>query len=501
MKIKRKSGILLHISSLPSSFGIGDFGVEAYVFVDQLVKNGFSLWQILPLGPSGAGNSPYQSFSAYAGNMLFISPSELFNWNLISELDIQSKPLFSENRVEFELVSDWKNNLIKKAWNNFINYSDDNFKNEFNAFKREHNWWLADYSIFIACRKKYNNTPWNEWPEGIARRNRGELEKLELQLNAEIEYENFVQFLFFRQWFRLKKYANEKGIEIFGDLPLYVSYDSSDVWANQNIFLLNENGDAKVVGGVPPDYFSESGQLWGNPVFNWDELAGTDYQWWIARIYFNLHLFNLVRIDHFRGLESFWAIPADSETAINGKWLPANGMELFNKLKSQMSELPIVAEDLGVITPEVIALRDAFQFPGMKVFQFAFTSDYSNEHLPHNYNVNCVAYTGTHDNDTIIGWFNSLDYTQRSMLKNYISFKRGTIAQQIIELVWSSSAETVIIPMQDLLALGSSARMNTPGTAEGNWHWRYLKKQTKKEYFQFFRNLNLIYNRYHGDNL
>ena len=501
MTLNRKSGILLHISSLPSACGVGDFGAEAYSFIDQLVGNGFSLWQILPFGPNGPGNSPYQAYSAFAGDMLFISIEEIKKWGLLSNENIENIPLFNKKKVEFSKVFKWKYKLLQIAWRNFHSSADTDFQNEFNAFKKEHDWWLEDYSLYIVCKLKFNGQPWNKWPEGIAFRDYKEILKLKQEMASDIEYEKFVQFLFYRQWFQLKKYANDKKIEIFGDLPLYVAHDSSDVWANQDLFQLNEIGEAECVGGVPPDYFSEDGQLWGNPVFNWAKLAETNYQWWVARLYFNLHLFNLVRIDHFRGLESYWSIPADSVTAKNGDWKLANGMELLKILNSQIGELPIIAEDLGIITPEGEELRDKFQLPGMKVLQFAFTSGYKNVHLPHNYHGRNFAYTGTHDNDTLIGWWRSLSREEKIKIKIYLNFKNGTISKQLIEMVWSSSAEVAIIPMQDVLELGGEARMNTPGTPEGNWGWRYNKKQLKKEHFQFMNNLNKIYNRYHGEDI
>jgi 4-alpha-glucanotransferase len=495
MEKLRNSGVLLHISSLPSESGIGDLGNEAYAFVDDLANNGINIWQILPLGPNGPGNSPYQAYSAYAGDPILISPQKLVEWGLLTTTDLENRPPFNRIKVDFDSVATWKNKIHRKAWQTFILKASESFKQEYSAFLNEHDWWLSGYALYVACKAKYNGKCWNEWPQKLIERDPGELETITWELNSEYEFERFQQFLFFRQWFNLKNFANGKGIQILGDLPLYVSLDSSDVWTNQNLFLLDKEGVPTVVGGVPPDYFCEDGQLWGNPVYNWKELEKTEYQWWIARIYFNLHLFNRVRIDHFRGLESFWAIPADSETAKIGEWLPAKGFELLSILQYQIGKLPIVAEDLGIITSEVERLRDQFNLPGMKVLQFAYETDATNVHLPHNLSYNTIAYTGTHDNDTLLGWWDSLNNKECKTIEGYIGGKKGTIRQRLIELVWSSCAMTAIIPMQDILALNGEARMNVPGTATGNWSWRYQKHQLKKEHFEFIRQLNLRYNR------
>jgi len=495
MERLRNSGVLLHISSLPSEFGVGDLGTEAYTFVDNLAQSGIKIWQILPLGPNGPGNSPYQAYSAYAGDPILISPDKLIEWGLLSKTELKDKPSFNASIVNFEEVSAWKQKIHLKAWQTFILQAPDSFNQEYDAFLNEHNWWLSDYALYTACKEKYEDECWNKWPQEIVDRNPEVLEKLKWELNKEFEFERFQQFLFFRQWFQLKNFANSKGIQIFGDIPLYVALDSSDVWANQKMFLLDEIGMPTLVGGVPPDYFCEDGQLWGNPVFNWEELEKTGFQWWIARLYFNLHMFNLIRIDHFRGLESFWAVPAVAETAKIGQWLPAKGFELLSIMKSRQGKLPIIAEDLGIITMEVERLRDQFNLPGMKVLQFAFSSDSANEHLPHNISDNTIAYTGTHDNDTLIGWWQSIENTERKKAGEYIGRKTGNVRQRLIELIWSSSAQTAIIPMQDILALGTEARMNIPGTATGNWGWRFQKRQLKKEHFHLIKKLNDRYNR------
>jgi 4-alpha-glucanotransferase len=495
MERKRESGVLLHISSLPSKYGIGDLGENAYSFIDMLDKNDFSIWQILPLGPLGPGNSPYQAYSAYAGDPIYISPNELVKWGLISDSDLDDYPKLNRRKVEFEKVIENKEHLFKIAFNNFLKVGFYDLQQEYAAFLNEHSWWLNDYALFMACSNHFQNERWNQWEEPLAKRNPSAIEQYNLILSEEISFEKFKQFLFMRQLFRLKNYANERGILIFGDVPLYVSLNSSDVWANQSIFMLDDKGNPTLVGGVPPDYFSEDGQLWGNPLFNWDQLAETNFHWWLARLYFNLHLFNLVRIDHFRGLESFWAIPSDAVTAKQGQWLPAKGFEVLSILQSQIGNLPIIAEDLGIITPEVEKLRDHFNLPGMKVLQFAFTSDFTNEHLPHNLKGRNVMYTGTHDNNTALGWWQTINVKEKMLASQFLSSSKDNMVQRLIELAWSSTAELAILPMQDLMELGEQARMNVPGTATGNWAWRYEKKQLKESHWTFMKKMNTKYNR------
>ncbi|MFA9391340.1 MAG: 4-alpha-glucanotransferase [Prolixibacteraceae bacterium] len=498
MEAKRRSGILLHISSLPSVHGIGDFGDEAYRFIDQMASNGFSWWQILPLGPVGPGDSPYQAFSAYAGEPLFISLEKLIQWDLLNNEDIVVNVLISGTKVDYKKVRTIKEPLIKLAWKNFQDHADDNFKHEFLHFQQEHNWWLTDYALYTVCKEKFESLPWNKWDKKLAERKSQAVQAALNLYNEEILYVKFIQFLFFRQWFQLKAYANQKGIQLFGDLPLYVSHDSADVWGNQKLFLLDENGEPKLMGGVPPDYFSEDGQLWGNPVFNWNRLKQTNYQWWISRLYFNFHLFNMVRIDHFRGLESFWAVPHGSDTAKNGTWMPAYGAEMLQILQTQLGHLPVIAEDLGIITPEVDQLRDQFMLPGMKVLQFAYTSDETNVHLPHNYQGPNVVYTGTHDNNTLGGWLSELSSEEKKTIDLYFPNCTNRGEEQFLELVWGSSAGLAIVPFQDLIRLNGKGRMNVPGTATGNWTWRYKHSMVKSKHWDYFKKLNTIYNRHNG---
>jgi 4-alpha-glucanotransferase len=491
--MERSSGVLLHISSLPGEGGIGSMGKDAYRFVDFLAQTKQKIWQILPLGPVGYGNSPYQCYSAFAGNPMFIDIQQLADDRFISK-NVVTNENFKDKNVEFERVEVWKTNIFHEAFAGFRkNFS--RFQDEYHMFMQHNSWWLDDYALFRSLKTKHGETVWNTWDKKLVSRNRHSIQEAFKELHAEIDYHRFLQFVFFRQWFKLKNYANSKGVRIIGDIPLYVSLDSVDVWANQDIFLLDERSRPTQVGGVPPDYFSETGQLWGNPVFDWERVAGRDFDWWLARMHFNLKMFDLVRVDHFRGLESFWSVAAEAETAVVGEWLPAKGYELFQKLKEQKGNLNIIAEDLGVITPEVEKLRDDFGLPGMKILQFAFGSDAANENLPHNYSSNFLVYTGTHDNDTTLGWFNSIDKKERRMLRKYLQGSGKQLVKNMIEAAWASAACTAIIPMQDVLGLGAEARMNTPGTSSGNWGWRFTWPQIRQNHKVFLKQITEKYNR------
>ena len=491
--MERSSGVLLHISSLPGDGGIGCMGKDAFQFVDFLAHTKQKIWQILPLGPVGYGNSPYQCYSAFAGNPMFIDLEQLVADRCISKKSLVY-PEFKDKKVEFERVEEWKMPLLREAFAGFQK-NFDRFRNEYHAFMQHHSWWLDDYALFRSLKTKFEGTVWNTWEKSLVQRDRNTLNKYFTELHGEIDFHRFMQFVFFRQWFKLKAYANSKGVRIIGDIPLYVSFDSVDVWANQDIFILDGDAQPTQVGGVPPDYFSETGQLWGNPVFDWERVAERDFDWWLARIHFNLRMFDRVRVDHFRGLESFWAIPAEEETAIVGEWLPAKGHELFRKLKEQLGTLEVIAEDLGIITPEVEKLRDDFNLPGMKVLQFAFGSDATNMNLPHNYSSNFLVYTGTHDNDTSLGWFNSTEKKERKFLHRYISGSGKQFVCNFMEYAWASAAHTAIAPMQDVLGLDSAARMNTPGVAAGNWGWRFTWSQVRSNHKRFLKQITEKYNR------
>lgn len=494
MKI-RNSGILLHITSLPGREGIGTLGAHALKFIDFLAETDQKVWQILPLGPTGYGNSPYMCFSAFAGNPLMIDLFELQKDGLLAESDLSSIPRFDIRQIEFDKVEKWKMSRLKKVAGNFGNSDGNSLLSEYAMFLDENGWWLDDYALFMAARDYFGGIVWQAWPEGLKFRQEEAMEVWRTKLQAEMEYHRIMQFLFFRQWHKVRDYARSMGVSIIGDMPLYVGGDSADVWANTSMFRLDNHLEPTHVGGVPPDYFSESGQLWGNPVFDWDNLRKHNYHWWMARIHFNLRMFDSVRIDHFRGLESYWSVPASEETAIHGEWLPAYGYEMLGLLKSQIGHLPLIAEDLGLITPEVDALRCSFGLPGMKVLQFAFGSDEKNVHLPHNYDTNCLVYTGTHDNDTTWAWLHSLGKQEARIVRKYLEMYSRRPVWAMMEMAWSTVARTAISPLQDLLELGAEARMNIPGFASGNWGWRFRWDQVRGKHRRFLKEITLRYNR------
>ncbi len=493
MKLERSCGILMHISSLPNKYGIGTMGKEAYNFIDFLAESKQRFWQILPLGPTDNGNSPYQTYSIFAGNTLLISLEQLAEEGLLTKHELDTNNNFPTGYVDFDKLGAWKNSLLHKA---FLKFNDNSsiWNDEYNHFLKEHSWWLTDYALFMSL-KANSNKKWNQWELGIKEREKEAMQAILHEHSTEINYHRFLQFIFFRQWFALKKYANLKGVLIFGDIPLYVSFDSSDVWANPDIFELDAQKNMTHIAGVPPDYFSKDGQLWGAPVFNWNRIKERNYDWWIARLHFNLNLFNYARIDHFRGLESFWSVPATEKTAINGKWIPANGREMLSLLQSQIGTLPIIAEDLGIITQEVEKLRDDFGLAGMKVLQFAFASDEKNVHLPHNYQHNFIVYTGTHDNNTTLGWLSNISDCEQKNIDAYYSAQENITPKCLIETALASVANVAIIPMQDLLELNSEHRMNTPGTITNNWIWRMEKHLLKDEHKNYLLSLTKKYNR------
>ncbi|WP_069790086.1 4-alpha-glucanotransferase [Cyanobacterium sp. IPPAS B-1200] len=499
---RRSSGILLHPTSLPSPYGIGDLGGGAYGFIDFLHSSDQQVWQILPLGPTGSGNSPYLSYSALAGNPLLISLDILYGDGLLTEEDIsQVQAKFKHinpSRIDYHLVTETKFPLLRKAFDTFGEREEDEYKQEFDQFCHDYSYWLENYSLFMALKESHNGAAWFQWEKDIAKREPEAIKRWQLKLGDEMFYHKFLQFSFFRQWCSLKNYANERGIQIFGDIPIYVAHDSVDVWANQSIFCLDEKtGAAASMAGVPPDYFSETGQLWGNPVYNWEALEKTNFAWWVQRIKGMLEYVDIMRIDHFRGFESFWAVPEGETTAMNGEWVKAKGEEFFTILKKELGTLPIVAEDLGVITPEVEALRDKFKFPGMKILHFAFDSDRANGFLPFNYNNrNCVVYTGTHDNDTTVGWFEKRSFDARKQVVDYI----GGICDEgihwsLIRLALASVADMAIFPVQDLLGLGTNSKMNTPGTVDDNWSWRYHEHDLTEDVGQYLQYFTYLYGR------
>jgi len=474
MAFPRASGILLHPTSLPSPFGIGDLGDGAYHFVDFLAKSSQQLWQVLPLGPTGYGHSPYLCYSALAGNPLLISPRELRADGLLQEVDLADLPQFPEEFVDFGAVVVMKMALLRRAFAAFK--TNPSLEDPFNAFCANHQHWLEDYALFMALKERHDGQGWNRWETDLAKRDPKCLDQCRQELAESISFQKFLQFLFFRQWSALKQYANGKNIQIVGDIPFYVALDSADVWANPEDFQLNqETGEAAFMAGVPPDYFSETGQLWGNPVYNWDNLQAKDFDWWVQRFQGLLEYVDLIRIDHFRGFQAYWAVPEGEKTAINGQWMESPGYLLFEKLQQKLGQLPILAEDLGFITPEVEALRDHFGFPGMKVLHFAFDAGNDNPYLPWNYHTNnCVVYTGTHDNDTTLGWFHSRSPEQQWQILNYVGGEGlDGLHWSLIRFALNSRANQAIIPLQDVLGLGGEHRMNRPSVADGNWAWRY----------------------------
>jgi len=494
MNLPRCSGVLLHPTALPGPHGIGSIGAEARTFVDFLAAAGQFVWQILPLGPTGLGDSPYTSLSAFAGNPLLIDLSTLVAWGDLTTADLDGAPP-SSAAVDFPAVHRFKESRLERAAANFLDHADGQRRDDFARFCAEQSGWLDDYALFIALRHHFHERSWQQWPAPLRLRERQELAEWRSRLAAAITVEQYRQYCFFRQWAALKDYASQRGVRLFGDLPIFVALDAADVWAHQHLFRLDAEGHPTVVAGVPPDYFSATGQLWGNPLYRW-EAHGTDgFAWWQQRLRWELQRADLVRIDHFRGLESCWAVPVPAATAMHGRWEASPGMDLCRALQMVAPDLPIVAEDLGVITPEVDALRQEFGFPGMKILQFAFDSGADNPYLPHNYEHRCVVYTGTHDNATTLGWWHSLTGDQRARVANYLGKRRPEIPIDLVRLAMASVADLCIIPCQDLLGLGDDARFNRPGIAEGNWRWRLTQGQLSSELANSLHSLAGTYRR------
>ena len=471
----RSAGILLHPTSFPSPFGIGDLGAEAYAFIDFLEKAKQRLWQILPLTPTGFGDSPYKSDSAFAGQPLLIDLRQLVEWQLLTPEDLVGAPNAQGQMVDYEEVKEWKNYRFRKAYNTFNEQPLEDLHSEYNTFYEENEDWLDIYALFLAIRQYHDGAPWYQWDERYIHPIDEVRRSVSMALEPEKNYHKFVQFLFFKQWYSLKKYANERGVLIIGDLPIFVHLDSADVWENQHLFQLDTEGRPTHVAGVPPDYFSSTGQLWGNPLYDWVANKKENYRWWIRRVEHQIKMQDYVRIDHFRGFESYWSVPRDSETAIDGAWEKGPGTDLFDAIEEALGNtLPIIAEDLGLITPEVEQLRDFLFFPGMKILQFAFDGDYESTFLPHRYTTtNCICYTGTHDNNTSLGWYLETSEANRDKVRRYMNTSGEAIHMDFIRTCLGTIANFAIYPLQDVLGLDGSHRMNTPGTIGGNWHWRY----------------------------
>jgi len=506
MKFPRASGILLHPTSLPGRFGIGDLGGEAQRFIEFLADAEQTYWQILPLGPTGFGDSPYQCFSAFAGNTLLISPEMLVADGLVDQAFIDAAPEFRTDKADHGAAYIWKDQLLKEAFSGFSHSTSVELRGRFEAFIRENDFWLDDYVLYRALKADNGQSAWYTWPDELKLRDERAIADAHERLYEHVAAEKFSQFLFFRQWSCLREKAREHGIKIIGDIPIFVALDSSDVWCNRDKFKLSPDGTAKVVAGVPPDYFSRTGQLWGNPIYDWDAMRREGFGWWAARVYASLRMVDIVRIDHFRGFSASWEVPGSDETAEHGRWVDVPGIELFRTLHNSLGELPFIAEDLGVITPDVERLRDIFHFPGMRILQFAFGGDAGNIDLPHNYIHNCVAYTGTHDNDTAVGWFASTvgaDSTrdakeisrEHAHCLAYLNSDGKEIHWDLIRAVWASVADTAIAPMQDLLGLGTEARMNLPASTSGNWEWRMSPDAITETITSRIKELTVTYGR------
>lgn len=496
---KRESGILLHITSLPSPYGIGDLGSGAYAFADFLAEAKQSLWQVLPLNPTNqaCGNSPYSISSAFAGNTNLISPELLVIDGLLSEDDLASKPEFPQDRCDYSAAIAYKEKLLLSAYKNFGRNK--KIKTGFNDFCLKNDHWLRGFALFDVMKKRFRQQSWNNWDEKLRLCEPKTLKAVEKEAEKEIERTKFLQFLFFKQWSALKEYCNKKGIRIIGDMPIYVDYDSADVWIHNDVFKLDKKKAPTYVAGVPPDYFSQTGQLWGNPVYKWDAIEKSGFQWWISRMGHNLTLFDIVRIDHFRGLVAYWEIPAGEETAVKGKWVKVPAKNLFNAIIKRFGTFRIIAEDLGHITPDVRQVLRHFKFPGMKVLLFAFCNDERmHPYLPHTYEKNWVVYTGTHDNNTARGWFeNEASHDEKKRLFRYLGqeISAEEASREFVRLAMMSVADTAIIPLQDILGLDEAARMNVPSTPRGNWEWRYLPEQLTQETAQKLREITEIYGR------
>ncbi|MBN1541810.1 4-alpha-glucanotransferase [candidate division KSB1 bacterium] len=499
----RAAGILCHITSLPSPFGIGDFGPHAFAFIDYLHRCGLNYWQILPLTPTNpvSGNSPYSSASAFAGNPLLISPDALVEDGLLDAADLATAPPFPEERVDFSSVIPFKFHLLHIAFTNFCR-SRGRWEEEFAMFCSAQADWLEDTVAFRAFKIHFDQKSWVDWPEAIKMRHTKEVSRLKKELTEELDYGRFIQFIFDRQWTLLRKTCNEKGIRLIGDIPYYVNHDSADVWSHRDLFQLDDDGRPLVVAGVPPDYFSAEGQLWGNPIYNWEALQTRKFDWWLKRLGHNLYLYDIIRFDHFRGLVAYWEVEAGRPNAVVGQWVKVPVVEFLQTVKKKFPDLPIIAEDLGVITPDVEQVMKQFQLPGMKVLQFAFDESLPhNAYAPHNHIHNCVLYVGTHDNDTAQGWFSNADESTKSRLGRYIGkwLQENEVHWDLIRMGLASVADLTVLCLQDLIGLGTEAKMNTPGTLNGNWGWRVLEEQLKPEIEAKLHEMLFLYGRLSPD--
>ena len=494
MKHIRTSGIILHPTSFPGPDGIGDLGPQAFAWVDFLEASGCSIWQTLPLGPTGYGDSPYQCFSAFAGNPYLVSSTLLLDEGLLAPEDFADRPGFPLHTVDFGRAIPWKMTILKRAFNKFINASGQNSP-EFQSFCEENKNWLEDFAMFMAIKDSNGGAPWTTWETGLKKRDAEALAKFADEHSDDICFQKFLQFCFFRQWNNLMAYTHQKNIMIIGDIPIFVSMDSSDVWSHPDLFYLDDQGNPTVVAGVPPDYFSPTGQLWGNPIYRWPAHQAQDFSWWIDRIRGTLKVCDVIRLDHFRGFSGYWEVPAGNPTAEIGRWVECPGEAFLDKVKDVLGDLPIIAEDLGEISEDVSALRLKYELPGMKILQFSFSSTPNDPFLPSNYEPNFVAYTGTHDNETFNGWFANADKQSRDFAMKYLCSNGEHFAWDGIRSVWQSVAVYAIAPLQDFLELGNEARMNFPGKMAGNWGFRYINSDLTPDLAFRILDLNRTYNR------
>lgn len=492
---QRSSGLLCHLTSLPGPHGTGDLGSDAFAFVDLLQQAGQHLWQVLPLGPVGAGDSPYDSRSSFAGNPTLISVPDLVDRGLLTARDASEHPRFRTDRVEFKKVRQWKEQRLRQAFESFSGGSFPDLQRDLEAFGERATDWIDNYAVYQSLREHFGGSPWYKWPRELRAGKESAVTQAQRELSSEIAFHRFVQFLFDLQWQSLKRYANQRNIAIMGDIPIYVALDSADVWANQSQFLLGSDGQPTVQAGVPPDLFAKDGQLWGNPVYDWNAMENDDYRWWTDRMRRVCELTDLVRVDHFRGFAAGWQVPAGEKTARKGTWVEGPGLRFFEKLRNSLGNLPIVVEDLGVITPDVEELRESLGYPGMKVLQFAFGGGVNNPYLPHNHRENSMVYSGTHDNETTAGWYGSSNRQTQRHVRQYLQTRKSRVAHDVVRTTWASVGVIACAPVQDVLSLGNEARMNVPGQATGNWGWRLSSLDRLSEQIGFLREISDLYDR------
>ena len=495
MKFERSSGILLHPTSLPGPFGIGDLGPQAHRWIDFLSQSGCGLWQVLPLGPTGYGDSPYQSFSAFAGNPYLISPELLLKEGLLHSNDLVEIPIFPDNKVDFGRLIPWKIGLLDRAFIQFQQAASLELRSAFEQFKFEHSYWLEDFCLFMALKEAFGGGSWVNWPRPLLKRDTNAIHAAAEKYATAIQRQEFRQFIFYRQWAAIRKHTREEGIRIIGDIPIFVAHDSAEVWSQPDLFNLDQDGNPHFVAGVPPDYFSETGQLWGNPLYCWEVHKADGYSWWMKRLSTVLDLVDIIRLDHFRGFAGYWEVPFGEKTAVKGRWVDGPGEAFFSAVEEKFGDLPIIAEDLGVITPDVVAMREKFNLPGMRIVQFAFTGDPTEPFLPHHHEKNSVVYTGTHDNDTVRGWYGRVPEKEKSFYRRYLHRDGRQVAWDMIRAAWGSVAVYALAPMQDFLNLGNEARMNYPGNPSGNWTWRMEESALDPSLESAIREINHLYDR------